>query len=62
MKRFNITLQELEDAAKFARENGETVHKTITMHIDSSSGIGEGISISAPWNGEKHNITNIDSW
>ena len=60
MKRFNITLQELEDAAKFARENGETVHKTITMHIDSS--IGEGISVSAPWNGEKHNITNIDSW
>ena len=62
MKRFNITLQELEDAAKIAHENGETVHKTITKHIDSSSGIVEGIRNSAPWNCEKHNITNIDSW
>lgn len=56
--RFNITLEELEQAVEYAKKHGVSEFNTITMHISPSSGIINVIEISSEYNTEKTNITN----
>jgi hypothetical protein len=62
MKRFNITLSELEAAVQYAKEHGETEHKTITIQCADCDGIGGIITVSPKWDDERVNITDYSAW
>jgi len=57
----NITLKELEECVAFAKDYGASEHKTITLHHNTSGGLGNSLSISSLPLAEKRDITNIDS-
>lgn len=59
--KFNITLKELRQAAEFAQEHGWSEHKTITMRV-SPGEIGNGIEVSAGFDGDPTDITDFDAW
>jgi len=59
--KFNITLEELEKAVEYAKANGITDHKTITMHINEL-GLGSEIDVSQEWDSERTDITNVAAW
>ena len=58
---FNITLKELEAACCYAREHGETKHKTIEMRYISGS-LGSVIQVSTEGTNNVLDITNIEAW
>jgi hypothetical protein len=62
MKKFNITLSELEAAIQYAKEHGASKHKTITMCVESGGGIGAVITVSPEWNGKRVDITDYSAW
>lgn len=60
-KKFNITLKELEKAVEFARDNGVSEHKTITMNIIDAQ-FTNIVHVSADWDSEPIDITDGDSF
>jgi hypothetical protein len=62
MKKFNITLSELEAAVQYAKEHGVSEHKTITMCIEPSGGIGAVVTVSSEWDGKRFDITDYSAW
>ena len=59
--KFNITLNELEEAVLYAKNNGSTHHKTITIHYEKG-GISGTVYVSEGFDTEKKDITDVDSW
>lgn len=57
----NITLQELEDLVKFAKEHGESPHKTVTLSF-RDSGIGTVITVAKDWDSPSVDVTAYESW
>ena len=62
MMKVNVTLKELEQCVKFAKEHSVSEHKTITLHHDTSGGIGNSLGISKDFKSEPIDITNYESW
>jgi len=60
--KFNITLSELENAVEFAKVNGRSEFKTVTIENREDNGIGNNVLISKDWDSEQTDITNYGSW
>ena len=58
----NIDLKTLETLVKYAKLNGVTEHKTITVTYSSVSGIGTATFISSTWDSERTDVTNYEVW
>lgn len=43
--KFNITKKELKRALKYAKKNGQSKFKTITMELYGNDGLGPGIKV-----------------
>jgi len=60
--KFNITLDELEKAVEFAKVNGHSEFKTITIEKFGDSGIGSNTLVSKISGDNQIDITNYGSW
>ena len=58
--KFNITLQELNDAVNFAEKHGVSEHKTIRITVIPNN-IIDGISVSSLDESISEHITNLES-
>lgn len=59
---FNITLKQLKKAVKFAKKYGCQENKAIELIVDSSSGIGNILTVRALDDGFEKHITDCECW
>lgn len=58
----NVTLQELEDLVKFAKEHGEGTHKTVTIMFAETE-LASCVFVAKNYDSPiRTDVTNYDAW